>query len=118
MSFSSCVAIFYGLQLFSSNTLRGYEPMNAPVTKLPAHDDITEDTVWGDHKLSGQLLVEYDEDSYTSGDERFVTDCDVTIIGLHIGGNFVLDRNALVQIASNAAVEHFETVASESRVSA
>jgi len=92
--------------------------MNALTSKLPAHDDKIEDTSWGDYDLSGELLVEYDEGGYTSGDERFITDCEVTIIGLHVGGNFVIEREGLEQIATTSYVENFEAQMASDRISA
>lgn len=91
--------------------------MNAALTKLPAHDDVIPDFLWGDNETAGDLLVEYNEDSYTSGDERFVTHCEATIVGLHIGGNFVIDRDGMAQIASMAHVESEEEEIAEKRVS-
>lgn len=93
--------------------------MNALTEKLPAHDDVITDYQWGDFNTTGDLLVEYDEDGYHAGDEYFVVECNAKIVGLHLGGNFVIDRDGLCQISGSASlVENAEETIAENRISA
>ena len=93
--------------------------MNAfmPITaKLPTSDDEIQGVLFGHNEIPGDMLVDYYEDTKTVGDETYVTNVrGAEIIGLHIGGNVVLSRDALVQIECDNSVKHLETVYAEER---
>jgi len=86
--------------------------------KLPVTDDVdTEfeaETDFG--SLGGEMLINYDEAGISSGDETYPTDVQsAEIVGLHIGGNVMISRDALVAITSSVTVAKWEQMYFEKR---
>lgn len=92
------------------NALTEIRPASLPLT-----DDVI-DTEFGDTCIPGEMLVNYDETTFSKGDETFIDDVrDAEIVGFHIGGNVMLTRDALVAISSRDAVLGLETAYLEAR---
>lgn len=92
--------------------------MNALTEKLPAHDDVIEDFEWSTDTglITADLLIEKYGTGETYSDSFYASEIyDWRIVGLHFGGNFMIDRDGMEQISSKSAVEAAEASLNKDR---
>lgn len=85
--------------------------------KMPAHDATVEDFTFGDNdNITGELLLEFCEETYTRGDETFISDVnECHVVGVDLGANMILTRDWLVRFMTKSQVEAIESLHLEKR---